>query len=330
MLTDLYTRFFCADIIEEIVTKLEYDQSTLHSCILVNRTWCQVTIPVLWRDPFSFVSTIPNNELENKKLKSLFVVCLQYLKEDEEKSKICGLQEFETSNQNENVPIVKYKPSFSYLAYITHLDDSVIFRSIFRIMRQIKQTELIEAKNAFVSIISMLFNHSRNIYFLNISSSAYFVNSLTEEIFAGFSSLFLLISTRHTKIEQLQIRIDSDNLYSEVLLENVLSIIEAQKELRDFTFIVEDFEWKELIGMEFMKLLLITLGEKTDNESGGKLERVEFIGCDFDGCTWDDGETLFDGVSGVVFDACINLDEEILTRLEIKDEENDNWEMSFV
>ncbi|RGB28865.1 hypothetical protein C1646_767305 [Rhizophagus diaphanus] len=37
----------------EIIQYLRNDISTLYSCILVNRLWCRLTIPLLWEDPFS-------------------------------------------------------------------------------------------------------------------------------------------------------------------------------------------------------------------------------------------------------------------------------------
>ncbi|GBB92850.1 hypothetical protein RclHR1_20660003 [Rhizophagus clarus] len=37
----------------EILKYLQKDFSTLYSCILVNRLWCRLAIPLLWEDPFS-------------------------------------------------------------------------------------------------------------------------------------------------------------------------------------------------------------------------------------------------------------------------------------
>ncbi|PKC65590.1 hypothetical protein RhiirA1_460871 [Rhizophagus irregularis] len=37
----------------EIIKYFRNDFSTLHSCILVNRLWCRLTIPLLWENPFS-------------------------------------------------------------------------------------------------------------------------------------------------------------------------------------------------------------------------------------------------------------------------------------
>jgi hypothetical protein len=41
------------EITSEIIQYFRNDFSTLHSCILVNRLWCRLAIPLLWEDPFS-------------------------------------------------------------------------------------------------------------------------------------------------------------------------------------------------------------------------------------------------------------------------------------
>src|SRR6266542_541507 len=43
-----------ADCLNEIFEYLEEDKVTLHSCILVNRLWCEVSIRILWRNVWSF------------------------------------------------------------------------------------------------------------------------------------------------------------------------------------------------------------------------------------------------------------------------------------
>ncbi|RGB32951.1 hypothetical protein C1646_762267 [Rhizophagus diaphanus] len=45
------------ELIYDIIKYFQNDFSTLHSCILVNRLWCRITIPLLWENPFS----IPTN-----------------------------------------------------------------------------------------------------------------------------------------------------------------------------------------------------------------------------------------------------------------------------
>ncbi|PKY27015.1 hypothetical protein RhiirB3_442559 [Rhizophagus irregularis] len=51
------------ELINEIIKNFQNDYSTLHSCILVNRLWCRVAIPLLWENPFS-ISTGNYNFIE--------------------------------------------------------------------------------------------------------------------------------------------------------------------------------------------------------------------------------------------------------------------------
>ncbi|RGB41335.1 hypothetical protein C1646_795086 [Rhizophagus diaphanus] len=50
------SKFFSGDLPEllnEVIQYFHYDYKTLHSCILVNRLWCRLAIPLLWENPFS-------------------------------------------------------------------------------------------------------------------------------------------------------------------------------------------------------------------------------------------------------------------------------------
>ncbi|RGB38405.1 hypothetical protein C1646_755735 [Rhizophagus diaphanus] len=46
-----YTKLL--ELLNEVIQYFHYDYKTLHSCILVNRLWCRLAIPLLWEDPFS-------------------------------------------------------------------------------------------------------------------------------------------------------------------------------------------------------------------------------------------------------------------------------------
>jgi len=41
------------EILNEITQYFQGDYETLYSCILVNRLWCHLAIPLLWKNPFS-------------------------------------------------------------------------------------------------------------------------------------------------------------------------------------------------------------------------------------------------------------------------------------
>ncbi|CAB4403436.1 unnamed protein product [Rhizophagus irregularis] len=50
------SKIFSGDLPEltnEIIQHFRNDFSTLYSCILVNRLWCRLAVPLLWEDPFS-------------------------------------------------------------------------------------------------------------------------------------------------------------------------------------------------------------------------------------------------------------------------------------
>ncbi|KAG9300626.1 hypothetical protein G9A89_005226 [Geosiphon pyriformis] len=50
-----------ADCVGEIVGHLHEDNSSLHSCILVNRLWCENGMRFLWRQPFRLAKLLPIN-----------------------------------------------------------------------------------------------------------------------------------------------------------------------------------------------------------------------------------------------------------------------------
>ena len=47
-----------ADCLDEIFEYLENDKVTLHSCLLVNRLWCKISVRILWKNIWSFKYTV--------------------------------------------------------------------------------------------------------------------------------------------------------------------------------------------------------------------------------------------------------------------------------
>ncbi|GBC09392.1 hypothetical protein RclHR1_08820003 [Rhizophagus clarus] len=43
------------ELLSEIIQYFRCDFSALHSCILVDRLWCRLAIPLLWENPFSII-----------------------------------------------------------------------------------------------------------------------------------------------------------------------------------------------------------------------------------------------------------------------------------
>src|SRR3954470_568280 len=56
-----------ADCLNEIFEYLVEDEATLHSCLLVNRLWCEVSVIILWRSIRNYntlIACLPNESKE--------------------------------------------------------------------------------------------------------------------------------------------------------------------------------------------------------------------------------------------------------------------------
>jgi hypothetical protein len=66
------------DVLYLIFEELKDDKMTLLSSLLVNRTWCEMIIPILWKDPWK--------SLEFGREKSLFNVIISHLSDESRNS----------------------------------------------------------------------------------------------------------------------------------------------------------------------------------------------------------------------------------------------------
>src|ERR1044071_9787380 len=56
-----------ADCLNEIFEYFDKDKLTLHSCLLVNRLWCKVSVRILWRNVWNYntlIACLPNESKE--------------------------------------------------------------------------------------------------------------------------------------------------------------------------------------------------------------------------------------------------------------------------
>src|SRR6266542_4958772 len=67
--------FLPLETIMNIVNFVEYDISTLRSLSLINRTWCQVSIPLIWKNVFN-----PDVSVGNRY--KIICIILSYLDND--------------------------------------------------------------------------------------------------------------------------------------------------------------------------------------------------------------------------------------------------------
>src|SRR2546423_6069047 len=95
------------DVLFLIFKELQDDKNSLHSCLLVDKTWCEITIPILWKNPFKF-------RLTNNTKNVLFNVILLHLsKESKENLKNQEIDLFTETRQ---------QPLFNYISFCKYLD----------------------------------------------------------------------------------------------------------------------------------------------------------------------------------------------------------------
>src|SRR5437762_9647209 len=98
------------DILFLIFVELQNDTKSLYSCLLVNKTWCETTVPILWKNPLKFCPT--------GKKRILFDIILLHLpKESRSILKNHGIDLFTELHQ---------RPLFNYISFWRHLNLSIL------------------------------------------------------------------------------------------------------------------------------------------------------------------------------------------------------------
>ncbi|GBC04757.1 hypothetical protein RclHR1_05850006 [Rhizophagus clarus] len=102
------------DVLHLIIEELRNDKKTLSSCLSVNRVCCEITVPILWNDPWKFL------KLQKKNKKSLLKIIISHLSDES----INNLSQ-------QNLSINSYqKPLFNYISYCKHLNFNIIQKVI--------------------------------------------------------------------------------------------------------------------------------------------------------------------------------------------------------
>jgi hypothetical protein len=92
-----------------ILDNIRYDTKSLHSCMIVNRTWCHLTVPILWRAPF---------KERRSSLITTFIRCL----DNTSKEKLKLFKGFPLEALK--------KPTFDYMYYLRELHYPTLFDSV--------------------------------------------------------------------------------------------------------------------------------------------------------------------------------------------------------
>ncbi|CAG8552093.1 2933_t:CDS:2 [Diversispora eburnea] len=107
------------DCLRDIFKYLTHQPKSLHSCLLVNRLWCENAVPILWRDPFRYNRTFYYDSNYWKSITHIILLCLPQESKDIFKS------------NNIKLPKLSSKPPlFDYVGYCQYISCQDIYEII--------------------------------------------------------------------------------------------------------------------------------------------------------------------------------------------------------
>ncbi|PKC55083.1 hypothetical protein RhiirA1_476200 [Rhizophagus irregularis] len=240
------SKIFSGDLPEltyEVIKYFQNDYSTLYSCILVNRLWCRLAIPLLWENPFSILTKNYN-----------FIEIYLHNLNDDLKTK---LNEFKIIDNSLPSNTLLYYPKF--LKYLnTH-------NFIFFVEKWLKyySRSYNRLGDVYVLLLTIFIENEVNLHTLEIEISCDYYNSFFDKILES-----ILQSTNFIhSIINLKLYI---NNYNENTVRNrILPLIHSHQNLK-----------KIMIGDYYLSLYQSLLLLKEYNCSN-TLNTITFYGTNF-------------------------------------------------
>ncbi|RIA81213.1 hypothetical protein C1645_881731 [Glomus cerebriforme] len=122
-----------SDVLYLIFKELQNDKKSLCSCLSVNKTWCEIIIPILWNNPWKYLKN------RSKKL-SLLNIIVSHLSK---KSRDNLFQRFKILTNSYQ------RPLFNYISFCKHLN----FNEIKEIINNIDEnSEILIIKNEIINL----------------------------------------------------------------------------------------------------------------------------------------------------------------------------------
>ncbi|EXX67167.1 uncharacterized protein OCT59_019164 [Rhizophagus irregularis] len=189
------------ELIYEIIKYFQKDYSTLHSCILVNRLWCRLAIPLLWENPFS----IPRNN---------FCVIDIYLNDDlKMKLSECKTidNKFSIPEKNYHISDIYFKTKlneykiinnsllsntlFNYPKFLKYLNTYNFILSV-ELWLRLYSLRRIDRLNMYVPLLTIFFENEVNLHTLEIE------NINTSNRYSAYVNMILEVISQNTNFIQ--------------------------------------------------------------------------------------------------------------------------------
>ncbi|GBB91002.1 hypothetical protein RclHR1_01810005 [Rhizophagus clarus] len=163
------------DVLYLILNELQDDKKALRSCLSVNKFWCEIIVPILWKNPWKHLR---NGEKRNMKL-LLDVIILHLSKNSRD-------------NLTQHYKKNSYKrPLFDYISFCRHLNFTIIKSIVNNFIDEKTKIPIIENE-----ILDLFINNSTNFTHLYIPHKFDHQTSLIPGAESSLSELkFLSFST---------------------------------------------------------------------------------------------------------------------------------------
>ncbi|CAB4426513.1 unnamed protein product [Rhizophagus irregularis] len=222
------SKIFSGDLPELTYGVIKYfqnDFSTLHSCILVNRLWCRLAIPLLWENPFSIPTT-----------KYKFIDIYFHNLNDEFKTK---LNEYKVINNSLNSNTL-----FNYPMFLKYLNMLKFISSVKSWLSTDVKASYSESKfhsiwiDTCVSLFKIFIENEVNLHTLEIELLNTYLDNITELILKNINSIH--------NIKNLDLHILNSN---ENMLKNHISqMVNSQNNLKRMLFSTNGLRlWQSLL-----------------------------------------------------------------------------------
>ncbi|PKC01687.1 hypothetical protein RhiirA5_426302 [Rhizophagus irregularis] len=164
-----------SDVLYLIFEEIQDDKNTLYSCLLVNKPWCETTVPILWKNPWK------NLKEKNEKLLSKVI--------------ISHLSNVSRNKIREYKLLTNFykKLSFNYIRYCRHLNLDIVQRIIINNNDIYEKDKNLNVQN---EVLNLLINENMKYTHLYIYQNFDSQIHLTHEAKRCFSEIeFLSCST---------------------------------------------------------------------------------------------------------------------------------------
>jgi hypothetical protein len=202
------------DLINTNPNNVKKYKKSLHSCLLVNKLWCEIMIPILWSYPYNYVY----------KKDSLFNIFISHLSDDS----IKFLKDENIIEEN----FQKRKLSFNYVIFCKYLNyiDKIFPKRSKLLKKEIYKLFISECQTIKCLSSDMLHYPIYKYPEANIS----LLNLFELDCFTTNQNFYHELAQICRSIEKIYIRITKDELYG------IAELIEMQKQIK-YIYILEEY-----------------------------------------------------------------------------------------